>query len=198
VAFPGRPAFLVAVAAGALLALGAAARGQTPAPAAIVASDFAFAAAGGGAPDLTIATGGEVTFEYSSGASRHNVVFSGAQPASCQVSASPGGQVFGPRAPLPGSPYEAPWRGYCVFERAGAYPFVCGLHPGMRGSITVADPPGGPPPPHPTFLDALDIPAASSLRVARVQRGLGVRASLIAARAGSRCWRAVTLRRPAR
>ena len=102
--FPGRLACVVAVTAGALLALGASAPGQTPAPAAIVASDFAFAAAGGGAPDLTIATGGEVTFEYASGASRHNVVFSAAQPASCQVSASPGGQVSGPRAPLPGYP----------------------------------------------------------------------------------------------
>ncbi len=171
------------LAACAMLLSGPPARAQLPATASIVASDFAFTAAGGGPPQVTIAFGGEVEFSYPSGASMHNVAFTGPQPSLC-MSAVPSRQVQGIRAPVPDHPYGPGWRGRCTFTAAGAYPFVCGLHPSMTGVVTAVDT-GGPKPVPPNPIPSLDFPAGSSPRVAVAQRGLVVRGSVIAAYEGS-------------
>jgi hypothetical protein len=87
-------------------------------------------------------------------------------------------------APIPDHPYGPGWTAGCTFTYAGTYPFVCSVHPAMTGSVTAVDT-GGPPPAPPRLPGLSDIPAASSLRLARAQRGTTVRGSLIAARAGS-------------
>lgn len=190
--------FVVAAGVGTLL-IGGPARSQTPPSARVVASDFVFKSADGGAPDVTIALGGTVGFSYPSGNSQHNVVFTGLQPSSCQVTTGPPSGVV---SPLPNSPSGPGWVGQCTFPATGAYPFVCGLHSNMSGSVTVAraggtpppppqppppppPPPGPPPPPAPPARGSTG-PAASALRLAKNQRGLAIRGSVRVTKAGSR------------
>jgi plastocyanin len=165
--------------AGALL-LGGAAQGQAPAKAAIVAYDNVFRTVDGNEANVTIVAGGHVDFSYPEGASRHNVVFTGLQPSLCGISQPPSSLT---KAPLPSTPTGPLWEGGCDFAVAGAYPFVCGLHSNMTGTVTVVAPGTAPPPPPPATPLA---PAGSALRVTSVQRGTSVRGSVRVRSAGSR------------
>jgi plastocyanin len=197
----GHLPFVVAAAAiGGLLLAGGAAESQ--APTSIVAQDFAFKTAAGGTAAVTIAPGGSVDFSYPSGGSQHDVVFTGSVQPACTQSA---GSSTGAVPPLPHLPASAGWAGRCTFVTPGVYPFVCGQHSSMTGSVTVAaagtppsppapsppvavpppprPPPAVPPPPPPPGASS---PAASGLRVASTQRGLAVRGSVDVRSAGSR------------
>ncbi len=128
-------------------------------------------------------------FSYPSGFSTHNVVFTGAAPASCTQTA---GADSGAVPPLPATPTGQGWAGNCTFAAEGTFAFVCGFHATMRGSVVVSStlPPadgeggagGGGGAAGPTGPG----PAASKLTVARVQRGAAVRGSVLVAAAGSR------------
>jgi plastocyanin len=199
---------LIVGAAAAVLAIGAPVRGQTPPSAEIVAVDGvpnAFKTAAGGAPTVTIGSGGSVAFSYPMGAKIHNVRFTGAQPSTCVQTA---GTSTAPIPPLPNPPAGPGWSGYCTFEVAGTYPFVCVVHASMTGSVTVEPPAGPPPPPPPTggpnpppppaLPAATARPAASGLRIARRQRGATIRGSLQVTKAGSRLLARAFMRRGAR
>ena len=158
--------------------------------ASFTAVDFAFRAATGG-NSVTIAPGGTVMFAYPGGMSVHNVAFTGMQPVGCQQTA---GAMSGPVPPLPNDPAPPGWTGTCTFTNPGAYSFICQAHPDMTGTITVPAPGGTAPPPPPPPPPAAAPPpppatlgaAASSLLLARAQRGLSVRGSVLVARPGSR------------
>ena len=161
--------------------------------ASFTAVDFAFNAATGG-NSATIAPGGTVMFAYPGGMSVHNVAFTGMQPAGCQQTA---GAMSGTVPPLPNDPAPPGWTGACTFTNPGVYSFVCQAHPNMTGTISVpapgGTPPPAPPPPPPAAAPPPPPPppaalgaAASSLRLARTQRGLSVRGSVLVARPGSR------------
>jgi plastocyanin len=184
------PVLLVAAAFGVLL-IAAPARSEAPFTASIVASDDAFKSYDGSAANVTIAAGGAVGFSYSSGSHQHNVVFTGAAPAQCQATSGP---PSGSRGPVPVSPSGPGWSGNCRFDNAGTYPFRCGVHAAMTGTVTVTGtpegtppppppPPGAPPPPPPAIPRGA---AASALRVAAIQRGTAIRGSVKVSRAGSR------------
>jgi plastocyanin len=184
------PVAVLAVVAvlGALL-LDGPAHGQALTSAAIVATDFEFRAIDGGPPNVIVAAGGHVDFAYPAGDSTHNVVFNGKQPSVCGISAGP---TTSPSPPLPSTPAGPGWEGGCTFNNPGAYSFVCGLHSGMTGSVTVVvegavpQPPPAPPPASPAPLPSPVEPAASGLRVASSQRGVAVRGSVHVRSAGSR------------
>jgi plastocyanin len=165
---------------------------DAPSTASIVASDFAWKTDAGAAPDVTVGVGGAVGFSYPSGSSQHNVVFTGAQPSECQTITGP---ASGSRAPLPTSPSGLGWSGICRFDTAGTYPFVCGMHPGMTGSVTVGGTTGGPPPPPPPPPPGASPPppppssaaaAGSAPRVTAIQHGFAVRGSVAVRTARSR------------
>lgn len=148
----------------------------------IYAADNKFTSDGGGAPNVTIAAGGHVNFAYPFGNSKHNVVFTAARPTVCGGSGGPPATA----SAVPGAPAGPGWDGGCDFAAPGAYPFVCGLHSNMTGSVTVlaagSVPPPPPPPPPPIMLPA----AASGLKVAAQQRGTSVRGTVKVARSSSR------------
>ena len=153
---------------------------QAPGGPFIYAVDNTFTSDGGAAPHVTIAAGGHVNFAYPFGNNPHNVVFTGARPTVC-------GSAGGPPATasaLPGAPAAAGWDGGCDFAAPGTYPFVCGLHGNMTGSVTVLAAGSVPPPPPPP---PLELPAAASgLKVAAQQRGTSVRGTVKVARSSSR------------
>ena len=185
----------VAAAALAALLLAAPAQSQAPTLVSIVAVDNAFRTDTGGAPNVTVVAGGHVNFSYFMGNSEHNVVFTDRLPEVCGISFGPPGTSVA----LPSVPSRATWEGGCEFETPGTYPFVCGMHSSMTGSVTVvaagaAPPPGTAPPPGAAPSDELTQgpppalaggPAASGLKVAAQQRGFSVRGSVLVARAGS-------------
>jgi hypothetical protein len=139
--------------------------------------------------------GGTVGFSYPSGFTSHNVVFTQLQPSGCTQTAPPSSAAV---PPLPPSPSGAGWAGACTFNTPGTYPFVCGLHGSMTGSVTVQSPGGTPPPPPPPPAPPPGPPppppppssttsaAASSVRLTARQRGTTVRGSVNVARASSR------------
>jgi plastocyanin len=196
-----RYAPLVVAAGFAGLLIAGPARSEAPATASIVAADepIRWETATGGAPNVTIAAGSGVDFAYPTGSSKHNLVFTTAQPSSCTQTAGPASTGAVPALPSPASLGDAGWAGTCTFVAAGAYPFVCGIHSNMKGSVTVVGdgstpppPPAGPPPPPaapPPPLppaSAPAAPAASALTVSAIQRGFAVRGSVKVARAGSK------------
>jgi plastocyanin len=132
---------LVAVACGALVGIPALARAQQSPPSSgkftahdIDVSSGYWTANDGTDATLTVATGGKVTFTYPDGMSYHNVVFddTSPKPASCDG--------------LPPHFQAPPWTGSCTFTRADTYTFHCELHPDMKGTVVVADPPPGSTP----------------------------------------------------
>jgi plastocyanin len=172
----------VAATALAMFLVVAPASSQAPTLVSIQASDNAFKTDTGGAPNVTIAAGGHVNFAYPFGKSSHNVVFTGAVPSACGSSGGPPATANA----LPGAPAAAGWDGGCDFATPGTYPFVCGLHSTMTGSVTVlaagSAPPPPPPPPPPAVLGA----AAKGLKVVAQQRGTRVRGTVKVARDSSR------------
>lgn len=171
------------------LLIGAPARSQAIPAASIVASDFAFKTAAGGAPAVTVAAGSTVAFSYPAGDSAHNVVFTGPQPSSCDVTGAPG-----PAPPLPPQPAAPGWSGECTFTAEATYAFVCGLHGTMTGAVQVSGgggapppppPPGAPQPPPPPGASPV-VAAGSAPRVTAVQHGTTVRGSVRVRDAGSR------------
>jgi plastocyanin len=179
-----RARHLAAAAATILVAIlvAAPAESQAPTLASIQAADNVFTTDDGGPPNVTIAAGGHVNFAYFMGNSRHNVVFTGALPTVCGSSGGPPATA----SALPGAPTPAGWDGGCDFNTPGTYPFVCGLHSSMTGSVTVVAGTGTPPPPPPPVSAAPVAAAASGLKVAVAQRGLSVRGTVRVARTGSR------------
>jgi plastocyanin len=194
-----KPPLVVAAGFAGLLIAGPA-RSEAPATASIVAADepIRWETATGGAPNVTIAAGSAVDFAYPSGSSTHNLVFTAAQPSSCAQTAGPASTGAVPPLPNPSSLGDPGWAGTCTFAAAGAYPFVCGIHSNMKGSVTVVGdgstppppagppPPPAPPPPPPPPATAPTAPAASALTVPAIQRGFAVRGSVKVARAGSK------------
>jgi len=80
------------------------------------------------------------------------------------------------------------WSGTCTFAQAGAYTFVCTVHPEeMRGTVTVAGgettPPPGPAPGQPPAPS--EGPAVEALRLPRNQHGPAVRGSVIVSSAAA-------------
>jgi plastocyanin len=104
---------------------------------------FDDAAGGANDHDVTITTGGKVTFLYAAETgnnSVHNADFSrGPAPTSCvQTAAGTGYEVDpGTTAPLPDNVQGPGWAGYCTFATPGTYTFFCDAHGGMEGTITV-------------------------------------------------------------
>src|SRR5689334_18331331 len=84
---------------------------------------------------VVIAPGGSVDFAYPSGASSHNVVFTGPAPTSCEQTA---GANSGAVPPLPANPSGPGWAGKCKFDTEATYTFVCGFHASMKGSVVVS------------------------------------------------------------
>jgi plastocyanin len=97
---------------------------------------------------VTIAPGESVKFSYPSGGSSHNLKFTAAaQPACTQTDkAIPGYAV----PPMPAFPLPPGWAGSCRFDTAGAYSFVCTVHPEMTGTVLVTDKPDEVPTAVPT------------------------------------------------
>lgn len=168
-------------------ALACADRAAAQEPPSIVTTDNAFSLAGGGPANVTIASGASVTFSYPTGASAHNVRFTGAAPTSCAVTVGPPADATG----LPSSASPAPWSGSCTFTVPATYAFVCDLHgSAMSGSVTIpggAPPPPPPvapppppiaPPPPPPPPPASTLPIGFGLSVAASQRGSTVRGSV--------------------
>ena len=174
-----------AAALAAALLIAAPAGGQAPASlVSVFAIDNAFTTESGGPADVTIAAGGHVNFSYFSGNNRHNVVFTAAKPTVCGISSGPAGNADA----LPSVPSPRGWEGGCDFQTAGTYPFVCGMHPNMTGSVTVVTASAAAPPPPPPVIEGPAVigAAASGLKVASIQRGFSVRGSVRVQRGGSR------------
>lgn len=197
--------FVLVAGIGALL-IGGPAHGQS-ATASIVAVDspaLHWSTAAGDAPTVTIAPGGTVDFSYPVGTTKHNVVFTGAtQPTCVQTAGTSAGSV--PPLPNPSSAGAPGWAGTCTFAAAGVYPFICGIHNYMTGTVTVAaagstppspappPPPATTPPPPPAAVPPSPSPpvvapgpAASNLKLAVRQHGATIRGSLKIASAKSR------------
>lgn len=184
-----------AVAAAAVLE--GAAIGQAPLPTTALfrASDAPdLWTADNGTDAVTIALGGVVTFD-SATVEPHDADF-GAAPVACE---NPGGP---PLRRVPPSP-ETTWTGSCTFAVPGTFAFVCTVHSGMGGSVTVvapdgAPPPAGPPPPTtpgapppPLGGSPLTVPPGPAVLTPtfdadREQRGARLRAVIANAGAGAR------------
>src|SRR5688572_6252918 len=106
----------LSVVAAVIGALACADRAAAQEPPSIVATDNAFSLAGGGPANVTIASGGSVTFSYPAGESAHNVFFTGAAPAGCVTVTGPAAGANGP-LPLTASPPA--WSGSCTFNAPG-------------------------------------------------------------------------------
>jgi plastocyanin len=118
----------------------------------------------------SVSLGGTVNFKSSSTIIPHGLKWTG-----------------GPMEPTcTGVPIEGEktnWSGSCTFAQAGAYSFVCSVHPTeMKGTITVSStetPPGGTPPPPPGSTESpLQGSASQALKLAKSQRGESVRGSV--------------------
>jgi plastocyanin len=117
----------------------------------------------------SIGTGGSVAFRSPSPTVPHGVKWTG-----------------GPEKPsctgVPSEGEHTGWSGSCSFAQAGAYTFICNVHPTeMKGTITVsateAPPPPGPPPggsPESPLRGSV----SSALKLARSQHGAAVRGSI--------------------
>jgi plastocyanin len=181
--------YLAALAAGVVVAfaLATSAEGgaQPPPSASFTASNNYWYVTGTSSTTATIATGGSVTFSSPTGNNPHNATFMGPGPSSCnpELPMGPGGEA-------------APWNSTCQFTTPGTYPFVCTVHPGMGGSVSVVapgtpttppptsgpgTPPGGSPP-----GGAPGQPGSLSVKVARRQRGTTVRGSVTTSEDDSR------------
>ena len=113
--------------------------------ASVRAYDFAFEdAANPGSTTVTIPAGGVVAFAYPAGGNAHNVVFGGAQPASCTQTAGPNA---GSVPPLPAVATAPGWARTCRFDAPGTYTFVCDAHDYMTGAVAVGTAPPVPAPP---------------------------------------------------
>jgi plastocyanin len=209
----GTRAALVALGCGALAGLPALARAQQQdAAGSFAARDLTDAPFGHwdanhdeSSSTITVHAGDTVAFSYPMGASHHNVVFNtAAKPSSCTG------------LPPDQFPAWAPgWSGSCRFDRAGAYPFVCAVHPQMTGTVTVIDAatptptappgatptptPGGNPYPTPTPTPTADPPQSTlrgAVKLASRQTGTRVRGSVQVKAARSRLEVAVSARLP--
>jgi plastocyanin len=118
-------------------------RAPAPADAAMTVHDNYFQDAstpGTADHDVSITTGGKVTFAYGddgSSSAAHNVAFrDGPQPAACKQTV---GSDIDPddTPPLPDGPQGVGWGGYCTFDAPGTYSFYCQVHGGMEGTIEV-------------------------------------------------------------
>src|ERR1044072_6874953 len=135
---------VVAVAGALLVLLGGSAQSQTPVASIVAKDPYMFETAAGGAPNVTIAAGGTVSFSQG-GSNPHNVVFKDAQPTCVQTAGANSGAV----PPLPNQATSTAWAGACTSPAAGTYAFYCGFPgPNMNGSVTVPGA-GTPPPPPP-------------------------------------------------
>jgi plastocyanin len=109
---------LIVAACGAGTASPAASQAASPAgpaagPGAVSIIDFGFQPA-----DLTVAAGSTVTWT-NTGAATHTVKWSDGTPESSGLAA--------------GATYDR------TFDAAGSYPYVCGIHGSMSGTITVTE-----------------------------------------------------------
>jgi plastocyanin len=117
----------------------------------------------------TVGLGGSVSFKNTSTTVPHGVTWTG-----------------GPGKPscsgVPIEQEQTNWSGSCSFAQAGAYTFVCTVHPTeMKGTITVSStetPPGSPPPPGGSTESPLQGPASQALKIAKSQQGTSVRGSV--------------------
>lgn len=160
----------------------------------INAIDIAWSNPATGDNEVVVAPGGTVDFAYPDGANQHNVVFTGPAPTSCTQTAGPNS---GPVPPLPAVPTGDGWAGSCKFDLEATYPFVCGLHGTMKGSVVVSATIPVPPPGGGgggggsgggggADENGGAAGAASKLVVARGQRGTAVRGSVVVGYNGSR------------
>jgi plastocyanin len=124
---------------------------------------------------LTLSAGGTVAFRNPSNIVPHGLAWTGGpEKPSCNG------------IPVDGS--GTAWSGSCSFAQAGAYSFVCTVHPEeMKGTITVNSseaqpaPPTGPgQPPAPA-----EGPLVEALRLPKDQHGMAVRGSIAVSQAGA-------------
>jgi plastocyanin len=123
----------------------------------------------------TVGAGGTVSFKSTSASVPHGVTWNG-----------------GPEKPsCDGVPIDqegTSWSGFCTFAQAGAYTFICPVHPAeMKGTITVSSAQAlpGPPPGGSASESPLKGPASRALRLAKNQRGSSVRGSVNLSQAGA-------------
>jgi plastocyanin len=108
-----RPLTLLAVSAVSIAALGGQIAGSAAASRTVTLKNIAFSP-----KSLSVAKGSTVTFAFRDGGTTHNVTSTGSLRF----------KTIGNRSS--GSPRR-------TFTRAGTYRYVCTLHPGMSGRITV-------------------------------------------------------------
>jgi plastocyanin len=121
-----------------------------------------------------VAPGGSVVFKSSSGIYPHGVTWkSGPETPQC--------------AGVPIDEGKTSWSGSCAFATAGAYSFICYVHPEMIGKVTagsgatpVTPPPGSPGSPG----SPGDGPVLKSLKLARSQQGKVVNGSVEISQSG--------------
>jgi plastocyanin len=122
----------------------------------------------------SIGLGGSVNFRNPSATVPHGVKWTG-----------------GPETPsctgVPSEGESKDWSGNCTFAQAGAYTFICNVHPEeMKGTITVSSTPTPPgPPPGGSSESPLSGPVSSALKLARSQHGTSVRGSVALSQASA-------------
>ncbi len=88
--------------------------------------------------EVTVASGGTVSFQDSSGAVPHGVVWDSGDPETPTCDG------------VPIDEGQTDWKGSCSFTKAGTYRYYCSVHGmAMSGTIVVGSP-GTPPAPTPT------------------------------------------------
>lgn len=147
---------------------------------------------------VTVASGGTVSFQDSSGSVPHGVVWETGNP---ETPACNG---------VPIDEGQTSWKGSCSFTKAGTYRYYCSVHGMAMSGTIVVDPPATTPAPTPTTpvtptgttsapppTSTAEAPpgvgtasplaggAAEAIRLARAQRGTSVRGSIQLSPAGA-------------
>jgi plastocyanin len=149
--------------------------------------------------EVTVASGGTVSFQNGSATVPHGVVWETGDP---ETPACNG---------VPIDEGQTDWKGSCTFAKAGTYRYYCSVHGmAMSGTIVVGSP-GAPPPPTPTSPTQPTTPggatpppsttgeappgagaasllagsASKAIRLAGVQHGESVRGSIHVSPAGA-------------
>ena len=108
---------------------------------------FQLTAGEGAGSSASIVTGGTITFVNNASNKEHDVSFAAA-PSGVACVQTVGG-VSASSTRFPQTPADGTWAGTCTFSLAGSYAFLCTVHDGMTGLVSVVNPTPPPPPPPP-------------------------------------------------